>query len=155
MAAVALALSIWTTFRTPEATLPVPDRVAAMETGGVAERASPSYPVGASPVAANARLAAFETVESRVTALEQNQSGASTSRSVESASDRLPVDVRSPQYVRLNSPEPSVVVQQGEDGSVFAINTDPSLAGNVIEIEALRADGSVEMMTITVPPPEY
>jgi len=154
MAAAALALSVWTTLKTPEETLPVSDMAAvATETDGVAEPAPVTQPVVASSAAADAQVVAFEAIKSRVTALEQHQSAAAASRSAEPRTIAVSIDEQPTQYVSLNSPEQSVVVQQDPSGMLYAINTDPSLAGNVIEIEAIRADGGVETLTVTVPQP--
>jgi len=160
MAAAALALSVWTTLKTPEETLPVSDMAAvATETDGVAEPAPVTQPVVASSAAADAQVVAFEAIKSRVTALEQHQSAAAASRpaaasrSAEPRTIAVSIDEQPTQYVSLNSPEQSVVVQQDPSGMLYAINTDPSLAGNVIEIEAIRVDGGVETLTVTVPQP--
>ena len=155
-AATALALSGWTALRIPVETLPAPDRDAAMETGNAAARETglPSHPLGTSPAAAAPQLAVLRAIESRVTVLEQRQ-GEGVARaggSAEVASAPSPID-ELPRYVELKSPEPSVEVKQGEDGSVFAINSDPALTGKVIEIEARRADDGIDTMTIVVPQP--
>lgn len=157
IAAAALALSLWTALKTPEANLPAKDSDDTVETGSIAATATPSSPVGTSPTMADQQLDAFDAIDSRVTALEQQQSeaGASTGDSSESMSGPDSIDEPSWRYVNLTSPEPSVEVRQGRDGSMYAINSDPALTGTVIEIEAHRADGSIETMTISVPKPDY
>ena len=156
-ATAALALSVWTALRTPEAKLSAPDRGAAVETSSAAATATPSisHPASASPVAA-AQLAVLKAIEDRISALEQQQSEASAGakESNESVSAAAFIDEPS-RYVEFLSPEPAVVVKQGKDGAVFAINSDPGLTGKVIEIEVRRADGSVDTMTISVPKPDY
>lgn len=158
MAAAALAFTVWAALRTPKATLPALDSRAAMETGNAAATARPSisHPGSASLVAA-AQRAVLKAIEDRVTALEQQQSEAIAAAEESNGSTSAPalVDEPSRRYVNLISPEPSVDVQQDEDGSLFAINSDPALTGKVIEIEAHRADGSIDSMTISVPKPDF
>jgi hypothetical protein len=57
-----------------------------------------------------------------------------------------------PTYISLK-PSVDVEVVQGANGAVFVKNTDPDLAFQTIEVEATTAEGDVEMISVTVPPP--
>jgi hypothetical protein len=142
LAAGALALSLWTSLRAPETRLPALDEHVAESSSATAE---------------DTLFAELESIESRVMVLEQRQSeaGAPNWEPNESTPIHSPSDEQSWRYVNFVSPEPGVDIQQSEDGSLFVINSDPSLTGKVIEIEASRADGGTDKMTILVPEPDY
>ena len=57
-------------------------------------------------------------------------------------------------FVSLVSPSSAVRVEQVEGGAFAAHNTDPKLTGTTLVVEGRRADGTVEKISITVPPPE-
>ena len=156
LATIALALGLWTALRAPETGLPA-SASDVVESSSAAARDTPSTsnPTRASSTR-TAKITALRAIEDRVTALEQRQSeiGAGAEESNESVSAAAFIDEPS-RYVEFLSPEPAVVVKQGKDGAVFAINSDPGLTGKVIEIEVRRADGGVDTMTISVPKPDY
>lgn len=155
LAALALGLSLWTA-------------ISVRGAGDVAQDAGDK--VASSPAAMSTRpeldqtgtlsppiseQTALSVIEDRVMELEQRQHEISA-RLHESESAPPTTSIDEPQrYAELISPEPGVTVMQGENGAVFAINSDPALTGKVIEIEVRRADGSVGAMTIMVPEPDY
>jgi|HubBroStandDraft_6_1064221.scaffolds.fasta_scaffold448281_2 hypothetical protein len=55
--------------------------------------------------------------------------------------------------VELVAPSAAVSVRQLPDGSIAATNTDPSLTGRVMTVDARAEDGTVQKMLITVPAP--
>jgi hypothetical protein len=57
-----------------------------------------------------------------------------------------------PTYISLSTTA-DVEVLQGSNGSIFVKNSDPDLAFETIEVEATRDDGTIEMLSLTVPPP--
>jgi hypothetical protein len=56
-------------------------------------------------------------------------------------------------YVRFRPPSPALAITQSDNGALAVKNSDPALAGRVLEVEATRADGAVERVTILVPAP--
>jgi hypothetical protein len=64
-----------------------------------------------------------------------------------------PAPPRARRLVELVSPSAAVSVRQLPDGSIAATNTDPSLTGHVMTVDAKAEDGTVQKMRITVPAP--
>jgi hypothetical protein len=92
-------------------------------------------------------------IEHRLESLEARiQSGGATTAPGASTSAAAPTDAPR-KYVRFEVPIKSVAVSQAPDGSLSVKNTDPGLAGKVITISAVTADGDTEEIHVTVPPP--
>lgn len=70
----------------------------------------------------------------------------------EARDDRSPSG--EPRYLSIVSPNPAVKVRQDPDGSFAASNTDPTLVGKTLFVEAKRADGTIDKLPIFVPPPK-
>lgn len=88
MAAVALVLSVWTTFRPPGAMSP--DSMAdSKETVIVTTPEDHSFPIGASSTVADAQFSVLEAIDSRIAALEQRQAADAKLSDFESILSRL------------------------------------------------------------------
>ena len=55
--------------------------------------------------------------------------------------------------VAFVAPSAAVSVRQLPDGSIAVANTDPSLTGRILTVDARAEDGTVQKMLITVPAP--
>jgi hypothetical protein len=56
-------------------------------------------------------------------------------------------------FVEMVAPSTAVSVRQLPDGSIVASNTDPSLTGRYMTVDAKAEDGTVQKVRITVPAP--
>ncbi len=56
-------------------------------------------------------------------------------------------------YVKFSATDPAIRVKQADDGSLSVANTNASLTGKMMFVEATRADGTVDRVPIVVPPP--
>ena len=56
--------------------------------------------------------------------------------------------------VKFEVPNRALEIHQGPDGSLSVTNTDPALTGRFMIVDATGEDGSVEKVSIVVPPPE-
>jgi hypothetical protein len=64
-----------------------------------------------------------------------------------------PARERARRLVEIVVPSAAVSVRQLPDGTIAATNTDPSLTGHVMTVNARAEDGTVQEMRITVPAP--
>lgn len=58
-----------------------------------------------------------------------------------------------PLYTHLSSNHSAITVQQVGDGSLSVNNTDPSLTGQVLTVQAITADGISHDVQLIAPPP--
>lgn len=58
-----------------------------------------------------------------------------------------------PTIVEVRPPHPALTVTAAANGSLAVENTDPALAGQVMTVEVVTADGAVERRRVTVPAP--
>lgn len=59
-----------------------------------------------------------------------------------------------PQYIGFTAPGTNILVEQDDNGSLYVHNDDPSLAMQTISVYATKQDGTVDEITLTIPPPE-
>jgi hypothetical protein len=95
------------------------------------------------------RLASrVETLESKVDAEVPGSSGSAggdrTTGGAPSAAERI---------VKFDLPSDRMQIKQMEDGSFAVTNSDPALAGKMLTVQAHRGDGTIEQVSIVVPPP--
>jgi hypothetical protein len=148
LAAIAVVLSAWNLVRRPEA--PAPPAAPSGSTA-VSARDAASPGNGVRQPARSEEPARLQELQRRVEALEREDAR----RAGDDARDVPERDAgERKRYTSFVSPERSVEVKQDENGAVFAINRDPALTGEILLVEARRDDGSVETMSIVVPPPE-
>lgn len=70
-----------------------------------------------------------------------------TPRAPEAATKRA-----TPAYSEFRAPS-GVRVHQAENGSLSVENSDPTLTAQIQVVEAVRADGSIDRIALTMPPP--
>ena len=150
----ALLISVWAAVRTDPAAPLGPDT-------DVATNAPAQGPVATATVGSSgtvhefsATLIMVQALERRVAQLEKQLTQSTRKGGARAAPDNA--DTVSPPtlFSKLVSPQASVRVTQDDEGHLQATNSDPELTGKTLVIEATRADGSSEQLTVTVPAPE-
>jgi len=68
--------------------------------------------------------------------------------------DAPPEPTAAPRFTSFDVAEPGVTVSQSEDGGITVRNTNPTLEGNVLIVQARGEDGLLRDVPITVPPAE-
>lgn len=101
-----------------------------------------------------AQGAGIRALTERVNAFDSRDGGSAAPRVAAAAdhTDRLPSG--DPVYVELRAPSKAVSVKQDPNGSLSVTNTDPSLTGKTMVIQAVDGDGQKREVSVVVPPPQ-
>jgi hypothetical protein len=143
IAALALSLfALWRSFTSTGVREAVPTSAASVTTAAIA-------PPAALRSGNDLRVRALEE---RVRRLETRPSDGGAAPAASSVESETP-GADSIRYVSFEPPTNALRVTQDEDGNLQVVNRDPQLTGKYFIVQARRADGTVDEVSVIAPAP--